>query len=186
MSPEQCRGSRSIDGRTDLYSLGVILYRMLSGVSPFDAPTCADVIRMQLEQRPEPPSARWPDVPPELDRLVLWMLEKDPDARPRTASNVLGELERHFPERDSSHDIQRTAAVAGHRSEIIRQIDRHVAPADGVEVGGGDTVSAGGEREATATRTSGRPEGRGRRVAVGVALAALALAVAWAIWWVGR
>lgn len=179
MSPEQCRGSRSIDGRTDLYSLGVILYRMLSGVSPFDAPTCAEVIRMQLEQRPEPPSARWPDIPPELDRLVLWLLEKDPDARPRTASNVLGELERHFPERDSRHDIQRTAAVAGHRSEIIRQIDRHVAPSDAVDAG----MAAGEDREAAAPRTSGRSGSRGRRVVVGVALAVLALAAAAAAWW---
>ncbi len=182
MSPEQCRGSRSIDGRTDLYSLGVILYRMLSGVSPFDAPTCAEVIRMQLEQRPEPPSTRWPDVPPELDRLVLWMLEKDPDARPRTASNVLGELERHFPERDSSRDIQRTAAMAGNRSEIIRQIDRHVAP-----MPGGEAVTPALEDRGDATpRAPARTEGRGRRVAIGVTLAVLTLATAVAAWWVGR
>jgi len=123
MSPEQCRGARDIDGRTDLYSAGVILYRMIAGVPPFDADSPGEVIQQHLEKVPVAPSARWPDAPPALDRIVLRLLEKDRDRRYPTAAAALADLDAAYP--SSSHwDVSRVEGAAVGRSELFRQI-RH-------------------------------------------------------------
>jgi serine/threonine protein kinase len=81
MSPEQAQGESTIDGRTDVYSLGAILYEMLTGRQPFVGPTPIQVISQLLFKEPEPPSRVTPGLPPELDGLVLRALAKSPDAR---------------------------------------------------------------------------------------------------------
>ncbi|MEZ4360605.1 MAG: protein kinase [Kofleriaceae bacterium] len=94
MAPEQCRGTGAIDGRADLYALGCILYDMLCGRPPFLADGAGDFIAHHLYFPPEPPRAHEPLLPEQVERLVLWLLEKDPDRRPRSAADVIDEIDR--------------------------------------------------------------------------------------------
>jgi len=81
MSPEQSAGDRSIDGRSDLYSLGVVGYQMLCGQTPFVASNTPSMLVKHLSEKPIPVDERWPDLPPDLSRAVMMCLEKDPDDR---------------------------------------------------------------------------------------------------------
>ncbi|HEY1952775.1 MAG TPA: serine/threonine-protein kinase, partial [Gemmatimonadaceae bacterium] len=81
MSPEQSAGDRAIDGRSDLYSLGVVGYQMLCGQTPFMASNTPSMLVKHLSEQPVPVDERWPDLPPDLARAVMVCLEKDPDDR---------------------------------------------------------------------------------------------------------
>ena len=81
MSPEQSAGDRSIDGRSDLYSLGVVGYQMLCGQLPFVAPNTPSMLVKHLSEQPVPVNERWPDLPADLSRAVMICLEKDPEYR---------------------------------------------------------------------------------------------------------
>ena len=92
MSPEQCRGNREIDDKSDVYSLGVVLYLMLAGRAPFEGSGSGEVIAMHIYE-PVPPLRRIaPDTPPELAALCHRMLSKKKRARP-TMRQVLIEFE---------------------------------------------------------------------------------------------
>jgi serine/threonine-protein kinase len=93
MSPEQSTGDRQIDGRSDLYSLGVVGYQMLTGDPPFEAPSTPALLVKHLSERPEPIMARRRGVPPDLERAVMLLLEKDPDLRFPTAAALAAALE---------------------------------------------------------------------------------------------
>ena len=86
MSPEQTRGL-SIDTRSDVFSLGVVLYEMLAGRAPFDGTTTSDVIVAILERQPPPLSYTLRAVPPELERITGKALRKDRDERYQTAKD---------------------------------------------------------------------------------------------------
>ena len=89
MSPEQAAGDREIDGRSDLYALGVVGYQMLAGELPFNASSTPAMLVKHLSERPIPVDQRRPDVPRDLADAVMRLLEKEPDHRFATA----GELE---------------------------------------------------------------------------------------------
>lgn len=93
MSPEQCRGSKDIDHRADIYALGVILYEMVCGRRPFDADTVFGVINMHIHERPVPPRSHRSDVPKELQSLILRALAKAPDQRPGSMAELLSQLQ---------------------------------------------------------------------------------------------
>lgn len=85
MSPEQAGGSSRIDGRSDIYSLGCVLYEMLTGVAPFRATTPDGLAAQHLEQEPEPVRSHRPALSPELQALVGKALAKHPADRYQTA-----------------------------------------------------------------------------------------------------
>jgi len=84
MAPEQCQGEEA-DSRSDIYSLGVVLYELLTGVAPFLAKTPTGVAIKHVTEKPRPLREINPSVPEAIDRVVLHALEKDPNARPQTA-----------------------------------------------------------------------------------------------------
>ena len=105
MSPEQASGDRQIDGRSDLYSLGVVAYQMLTSEPPFIANSTPAILVKHISERPTPIEQRRPDVPIELARIIMTMLEKDPANRFPSAAAVVTALDSgHMPERTSWGD----------------------------------------------------------------------------------
>ena len=112
MSPEQSMGERDIDGRADLYALGVVGYQMLAGELPFNAPSTPALLVKQISERPTPIDVHRPDAPPDLARAVMMLLEKDPANRFPTAEALVTALDTgNVPEPASSltHEANRLA-----------------------------------------------------------------------------
>ncbi len=93
LSPEQIEGERA-SVASDLYSVGVTLYELLTGHVPFNGDTIAAVFRAHLEERPSPPSALNPAVSAQLDSIVILALDKSPQARFVNADTFISALER--------------------------------------------------------------------------------------------
>jgi serine/threonine-protein kinase len=89
MSPEQSAGESEIDGRSDLYSLGVVGYQMACGELPFNAPNTPSMLVKHLSEIPVPVDQRRPDLPTDLARVIMMMLEKDPANRFPDAQSVV-------------------------------------------------------------------------------------------------
>jgi eukaryotic-like serine/threonine-protein kinase len=93
MSPEQAAGDREIDGRSDLYALGVVAYQMLCGEPPFVANSTPAMLVKHISERPTPVSQRRSDIPMDLSRAVMMCLEKDPSNRFPSASAMVTALD---------------------------------------------------------------------------------------------
>ena len=97
MSPEQCEGKGAVDHRSDIYSLGCVLYELLTGTVPFDG-EIGDILNAHIHREPEPPSRRNANVPPEWEALCMRMMEKRREARFQSITelaNALDDLRNH-------------------------------------------------------------------------------------------
>ena len=111
LSPEQARGA-PVDPRSDLYSLGIVLYEMLTGKVPFTGDTPVEIAMKHLSQVPEPPSALRPEVPHDLDAVVMRALAKDPDQRYASAEEMDADLAR----------VARGVAVSRETEDAMTQV----------------------------------------------------------------
>jgi serine/threonine-protein kinase len=108
MAPEQIRGTPEVSHKTDLYALGCLMYQMITGEAPFDGPTTVVLMHKHLEEPVPRPSARQPDIPKALDRLIVKLMAKNRDDRPWDAQAV-------------EHDLDELAAKAD-RGETIPMV----------------------------------------------------------------
>jgi serine/threonine-protein kinase len=97
MSPEQVRGLEPIDGRTDIYALGAVLYEMLTGAKLFPADGAFAIMSAHVETMPQPPSSRLAGIPRGIDAIVLKALSKDPAARFQSAEEFRLALTKALP-----------------------------------------------------------------------------------------
>jgi serine/threonine protein kinase len=112
MPPEQVQGkARWLDGRADLWALGVILYEMLAGRRPFSGDTRAELEDEILHRDPRPPRQHDPAVPPELERICLKCLAKDVTGRYATADDLAGDLRHWLRPRPRRRAVLAAAAV---------------------------------------------------------------------------
>ena len=114
MPPEQARGLKDLDGRADVYALGVILYEMLTGRRPYDADSMAHLVILIHEGKPTPPRTLRAAIPVALESIVLRAMAADRNARVATAKE-LGELVAPFlatPEQAPDPALDRTAPAA--------------------------------------------------------------------------
>jgi serine/threonine protein kinase len=105
VSPEQAQG-RPLDGRSDLYALGVTLYKSVTGNVPFSSTDWFELARMHVEDPPENPRTKRPDLSARLERIILRLLAKHPDDRYDSAESLLREL-------DEIRDAARATATFG-------------------------------------------------------------------------
>ncbi|MFE9424185.1 serine/threonine-protein kinase [Kitasatospora sp. NPDC006697] len=115
MSPEQARADAVIDARSDLYSLGCLLYELLTGAPPFPG-SGWPVLAQHLHQAPAPVRSHRPEVPTELEHLVAQLLHKDPQHRPADAADVARRL--------------RTAAVRASTAPVTVPVETVAVPVD--------------------------------------------------------
>src|SRR3984893_898470 len=118
MAPEQVSGRRG-DVRTDIYSLGTILYEMLTGHLPYSGPNVYNVMRAKTAEDPQPPTAFKPDLDPHLEEIVLHPIERNPRDRYATAGQMLEDL------RDPSRVVPQNRAERLHPRSLAMQNMRH-------------------------------------------------------------
>jgi eukaryotic-like serine/threonine-protein kinase len=132
LSPEQARGEK-VDARSDVYSLGCVLYEIVTGEPPFTGDSPVAVAYQHVREDPVPPSQRHKDISPELDAVVLKALAKNPDNRYQSAAEMRADLVRvHSGEAPEAPkvltDAERTSLLSSppsqHRTEPIDQVGR--------------------------------------------------------------
>jgi eukaryotic-like serine/threonine-protein kinase len=112
MSPEQVKGSTSLDGRSDLYSVGVSLYEMVTGTRPFKGDSDYSIMVAHLEQQPVPPIQLDPAMPAMLNEIILAGIEKDPASRFQSAQAFRTALESVIPQLPQTASAARPAGFS--------------------------------------------------------------------------
>jgi serine/threonine protein kinase len=93
MSPEQCE-EKPVDARSDIYSLGIVVYEMLAGEAPFEGGSSTRLLMAHVAETPPPLREKRPDISPDIEEIVMRALDKNPDRRPQSAVEFAREFER--------------------------------------------------------------------------------------------
>lgn len=125
LSPEQARGEIRLDARSDVFSLGTVLYEVLAGVPPFRAENLAEQVRAICERDPELPRRIRPDLPGELQNICLQALEKNPGDRYGSAREMAADLERYL----AGEPV--LAAPASYGRRMAGKIEQHLRELEG-------------------------------------------------------
>jgi serine/threonine-protein kinase len=166
MSPEQLRSSKSVDQRSDIWALGVILYELITGTLPFNGESLGELFAAILETDPLPPSKRVDGVPPGLEQIILRCLQRRPEHRFQTASELAAAL---APFALAYRGAGATAALGAPQSFAVTpsaaSSDPHLAPAPAA-IG---SLPALGGTGSSSTGIGPQPRPVGGTVALGAA-----------------
>lgn len=123
-SPEQLTVGGHVDGRSDIYSLGVIFYRLLGGHLPFNCSSMGELLQMQLTAAPKPLSAIRPETPSAIERLVSEMLAKEPAGRPQSAGEIQKRLDQILGQMTTEGLEDEEAKGASLAAETVKLADQ--------------------------------------------------------------
>ncbi len=180
MSPGQCRSNPKLDGQADIYALGIILFEMLVGTPPFVSSALGELMALHLFAPPEGLREVLPNIPIELERLVLRMLAKKPAERP-TAVGVVEELARIVVS-----DEQLTRAVDTEdrtQTSISEQEISDLAAQASVQSDEKSPKASAAVEPISKSATIDKPTRRRISVALQLGLAAILLCAGGAAWW---
>ena len=164
MSPEQARGIE-VDARSDIFSLGAVIYELVTGRAAFEGDTASDVIAEILKVDPPPPVEFVPDVPPELERMISKALRKDRESRYQTVRDLQIDLQDFKKEMEFQAQLQRSGRSGSRSSGARAQGGLQKVDLEPAKSGSGNRRLAGLEHQ---TFDSSLASSRARWLALGV------------------